>query len=195
MPDISHHNRTQVNNFRLLFFCYIHDIIINNSNANVLVRNINHTISFRGTKRKPLCLHCYFNTNLRTYADLCEQASRQFYVHFNAIKSNMNCAAAAAANMDPSTLPLERRSCTPKRVSVISLYSPLDYTSWAHQTHHNYSNFALIYSNAVSYLWGNYEHFFFFCKENLSALTKEIVLWKKFAAAAMGGERGKKKAK
>lgn len=103
-------------------------------------------------------------------------ASRPIYVYPNSIKSNKNCCCCCRGKHPRSS---ERRSCTSKRVSVISLYSPLDYTSWAHQNHHNYSHFARIYSNAVSYLWGNYEHF---CKENLSVLTKEIVR-KKFAAA------------
>lgn len=39
----------------------------------------------------------------------------------------MNCAAAVEHKS--AYLVPERRSCTPKRVSVISLYSPLDYTS------------------------------------------------------------------
>lgn len=106
------------------------------------------------------------------------------------LRSHMNCAAAVLANINVSTSALERRSCTSKRVSVISLYSPLDYTSWAHQTQHNYSNFALIYSNAVSYLWGNYEPFS--RTGDVSAFTKEIVLWKKFCRSQ---RRGGKKAK
>lgn len=99
-------------------------------------------------------------------------ASRPIYGYPNTIKSNKNCCCCCCCCRGKHPRSSERRSCTSKRVSVISLYSPLDYTSWAHQNHHNYSHFARIYSNAVSYLWGNYEHF---CKEDLSVLTKEIV--------------------
>lgn len=104
--------------------------------------------------------YCYFKSKRTTLAVLCQQAGTS--IHWNIIKSNANCCCCCCCGKHPPSS--ERRSCTSKRVSVILLYSPLDYTSWAHQNHRNYSHFALIYSNAVSYLWGNYEQFFFFAR-------------------------------
>lgn len=48
-----------------------------------------------------------------------------------------------------------------QRGSALFHYILLLITSRAHQTRHNYSHCALIYSNAVSHLQDNYEQFFF----------------------------------
>lgn len=54
----------------------------------------------------------------------------------------------------------ERNAAADQRGSALFLWILLLITSRAHQTTHNYSHSALIYSNAVSHLQDNYEQFF-----------------------------------
>lgn len=117
-------------------------------------------------------LYCYFNIKLRTYTVLCAHAYRsRIGLYFDTIKKEYElcCCEHKSAYLDP-----ERRSCTSKRVSVISHV----FSSWLYElSPSNHSIITvispLIYSNAVSYLWGNYEHFFFSSRtEDLSALDK-----------------------
>lgn len=150
----------------------------------VLIKQHHNTNSWRETEKSTIlslfqpCLYCYFNKNIRS--PLCKPTGLSMYI---SIPLKITWILLLLLKRPWIFLPLERRSCTSKRVSVISLHSPLDYTSWAHQTHHNYSNFALIYSNAVSYLWGNYEHFFLqgesFCVDKGDRALKEICCCKR----------------
>ena len=133
--------------------------------------------------------------NLQTYAGRCKV--EQAYVYFDTIKEEYELCCCCCCSehksaylvLEKAQLHIQEGQCyfavfspwlyelSPSNPTIITVISPL------------------IYSNAVSHLWGNYEHFFFVARRDLSAPDKRDSALKENALREREKEREREREK